>query len=424
VFYYAIGVIGAFLLLSLAGRLLQVVLRRLPQMPSATWRNAFRGIYRPGSPAPTVIMSLGLGLAMLLVIVILTTNIRDQLTGQITKDAPTFVATDLFDDELDELSSFLTSTGYLADFKHQPMIYATVSKVKGVPSTELLKRTDLSGETVYFLGGAGQTPDILMTWSPTLPSDSRITAGQWWDADYSGPPLVSIRDKVAQSLGVNVGDKLELTLFGDPVEVTVANLRDFEFQNGINFMVTASPGTFDAYPLTNLATIKATEGHEKDLERALVRKYRDLTFLPIGEALNQAAGILGQLSNAVNIVGGLAVLNGLLVLAGTMAAGRKQREADAVVNKVLGATRGNVVRVFALEYGLLGAFSAFLAAIVGTVGAYGIIKAAKMDVGFAVNPSIVVGVMIGAILLTIITGALTTWSALSTRPAQYLRALG
>jgi len=49
--YYAIGVIAAYLLLSLAGRLLQVVLRAIPPLPSATFRNAFRGIYRPGSPA-------------------------------------------------------------------------------------------------------------------------------------------------------------------------------------------------------------------------------------------------------------------------------------------------------------------------------------------------------------------------------------
>ena len=188
--------------------------------------------------------------------------------------------------------------------------------------------------------------------------------------------------------------------------------------------MTATPGTFDAFPGTNLATIKAAEGHEKDVERALARKYPDITFLPVGEALNQAAGILGQLSTAVNIVGGLAVLNGLLVLAGTMAAGRKQRESDAVVNKVLGSTRGNVISVFALEYALLGGFAALLSMIVGIAGAFAIVKGAQMDVGFGVNPMLVVGVLVGSIILTIITGALTTWSALSTKPAQYLRALG
>ncbi len=139
VFYYAIGVIGAYILLSLAGRGLQWVLRRIPPLPSVTLRNAFRGISRPGSPAPVVIMSLGLGLAMLLVIVILSANLREQLLGQVTTDAPTFVATDLFDDEITDLQKFLTGTGDLADFKHSPMIHAAITKVNGVASTDILK---------------------------------------------------------------------------------------------------------------------------------------------------------------------------------------------------------------------------------------------------------------------------------------------
>jgi len=61
---------------------------------------------------------------------------------------------------------------------------------------------------------------------------------------------------------------------------------------------------------------------------------------------------------------------------------------------------------------------------VGIAGAFAIVKGAQMDVGFGVNPMLVVGVLVGSIILTILTGALTTWSALSTKPAQYLRALG
>jgi putative ABC transport system permease protein len=420
VFWYSVGVIIAFLLLRFAGVALQYGLRLLPPMPSATLRSAFRGIHRPGSPAPVVIMSLGLGLAMLLVIVILTANVRNQLTGQVLKDAPTFVATDLFDDEVVTLGEFLDSTGYVTSYAHSPMIRAAVTKIKGVPSEDLRDQKGLGGEAQYFIGAQ----EILMTWSDTLPSDSTITDGQWWPADYDGPALVSLKDDIAAQLGIKAGDKIELTLFGESIEVTVANLRDFQFQNGLNFMVTATPGTFADVPGTNLATIKAAEGHEKDLERALAREYPDVTFIPVGEALNQAADILGQLSVAVNIVGGLAVINGLLVLAGTMAAGRKQRESDAVVNKVLGATRRNVVSVFAIEYALLGTFAAALATIVGIAGAYAIIKLAGMDVGFGVDPVLILGVLAGSVVLTIVTGALTTWSALSTRPAQYLRALG
>ena len=421
VFWYSVGVIGAFVLLRFAGVLLQWVLRLLPPMPSASWRNALRGIYRPGSPAPVVIMSLGLGLAMLLVIVILTANLRSQLTGQVTQDAPTFVTTDLFDDEIVDLGKFLDGTGMVTQFQHSPMIRAAVTKVNGVPSADILKsRHDLAGEAQYMIGGE----EILMTWRPDLPADSTVTEGQWWPDNYSGPPEVSLKDDDAKSLGIKAGDTIELTLFGESFEAKVANLRNFQFQTGLNFLVTASPGTFDAFPGTNLATIKAAPGKEKDLERALARQYPDITFIPVGEALNQAADILGQLSTAVNIVGGLAVINGLLVLAGTMAAGRKQREADAIVNKVLGSTRQDVVRVFALEYALLGIFAALLATLVGILGAYLIINRAHMDVGFGVDPVLVIGVLVGSVVLTIITGAATTWSALSTKPAQYLRAMG
>ena len=353
---------------------------------------------------------------MLLVIVILSANLRNQLLGEVTKDAPTFVATDLFDDEVVDLEDFLNSTGVITNFQHSPMIRAAVTKVNGVPSEDI---KGISEETQYMLTG-----EILMTWAGDLPANSTVTAGEWWGPEYSGPPLVSLRDKTMTDLKVKPGDTMELTLFGESIEVTIANFRDFQFQSGLNFLVTASPGTFDDFPGTNLATIKTKPGEEKNMERALARRYPDITFIPVGDALNQAASILSQLSTAVNIVGGLAVINGLLVLAGTMAAGRKQREADAVVNKVLGSTRGDVVRVFATEYALLGAFSALLATGVGIAGALGIMKTAQMDVGFSVDPMLVVGVMVGAIVLTIATGALTTWSALSTRPAQYLRSLG
>jgi putative ABC transport system permease protein len=420
VLYYALGVIAAFVLMRLGAILLQWVLRALPAAPNRDVRSAFRSIYRPGSPAPVVIMSLGLGLAMLLVITILSSNVSNQLMGQVQKDAPTLVATDLFDDEVVGIQQFLEPTGLITNYQHSPMIRATVSKVNGVPSSELRDKPGLAGEAAYMIGKA----EILMTWSSALPENSTVTAGQWWARDYDGPPLVSLRDEDAQSLGLKPGDTIELSLFGETLEAKVANLRDFQFQNGLNFLVTASPGTFADFPGTNLVTIKAVEGKEKDLERALARQYPDLTFLPVGELLDQAAGILTKLANAVNIVGALAVVNGLLVLAGTMAAGRKQREADAVVNKVLGATRRDVVRVFALEYALLGAFSALLATCVGIAGAFGIAKVIQMDVGFSVDMVLVVSILVGSVVLTIITGALTTWSALSTRPAQYLRAMG
>ncbi|MDP1730093.1 MAG: FtsX-like permease family protein [Devosia sp.] len=409
---YTVGVVLAFLLLRAAGLLLQFVLRLVPPLPNASIRNAFGNICRPGSSAPVVIMSLGLGLAMLLVIALLNSNLHTQLLGAVSRDAPTFVATDLFNDEVAELRMLSDTDPMLEKFEWSPMLRGAVSKVKGTPSSEF---KNLPEEAAFMLDG-----EIPLTWLRDLPKGTTVVDGSWWPADYTGKPLISLRSTMKTQLGLKVGDIVELKLFGETIEATVANFREYQWQNGINFMVTFSPGVIENYPSTYLGTIKAAAGHEKDLERMLSRKFSDITFIPIGDALNQAVNILSQLGTAVNIVGGLAVINGLLVLAGTMSAGRKQREADAVVHKVLGATRADVVRIFTLEYGLLGAFSAVIATLVGIAGAWAITQRA-LEVGFSVDPVLILVVIVGAVLLTIAAGAVTTWSALSTRPAQFLR---
>ncbi len=411
--FYSLGVIGTFLVLRLAATALQVLLRRLPPPRQAVLRHALKNIPAPGSSASVVVISLGLGLALLLVIALLDVNLHNQLTGQIVKDAPTFVVTDLFSDEVEEIENMLKTDPEMVSFSSSPMLRGEITKINGRDAQNF---KNIGSEASYLLAR-----DVPITYVADLPANSVVTDGKWWPHDYNGPPLISLRDTMKHQLGLEVGDTMEFELFGDKIDATIANFREFDYQKGINFIVTFSPGALDMYPATFLGTIKAAEGHEKNLERTLTRTFPDINFIPIGDALKQAAEIFGKLGMAVNTVGGIAVINGLLVLAGTMASGRKQREADAVIEKVLGATRGDVLKVFVLEYTLLGAFSAFVAAIVGVSAAW-VITTSALNFDFVADPALLGGVIVSAIALTIAAGALTTWQALSAPPARFLRA--
>ena len=44
-----------------------------------------------------------------------------------------------------------------------------------------------------------------------------------------------------------------------------------------------------------------------------------------------------------------------------------------------------------------------------------------LDVGFDIDPWLIVLVIAGAVVLTVAAGALTTWRSLATSPARYLR---
>ncbi len=410
--YYAIGVVASFLILRASGWLLQRFLRVLPSQPGRTLRHALRQIYRPGSTAPIVIVSIGLGLAVLLIIALLDANLHKQLVGAVSRDAPTFVVTDLFEDEMDTIRDLTEGNPDITRFDVSPMLRGAVIGINGagLPPDE-----EVPEEASFMLNG-----EIPMSWQAELPEGSTVVEGEWWATDYDGPPLISLRDTIRDELGLSVGDTLQIRMFSEVFDATIANFRDYQWQNGINFMVTFSPGFVQGYPSTFLGGIKAADGAQKDVERLLVRTFPEVSFIPIGDTLNQVADVLGQLGMAVTIVGGLAVVNGLLVLAGTLAAGRKQREADAVVHKVLGATRVDVLRVFILEYGLLGAFSAIIASIVGISAAWAI-TVNNLQIEFVPDPLLILLVVAGAILMTVAAGAATTWRALSTSPAQHLR---
>jgi len=410
--YYALGVVVSFLLLRLTGLGLQWVLRKMPAFGNVDVRHALRNIYRPGSAAPVVIVSVGLGLAVLLIIALLESNLYNQLLGAVSRDAPTFVATDLFDDEAAVLEDMAKDSPDFVNVSVNPMLRGAIVGINGKPPPS---PADLPEESAFLLSG-----EVPFTWLADLPAHSTVVGGKWWPADYSGPPLVSLRSTMRDELGLKIGDTLQIRLFGQIIDARIANFRDYQWQNGINFMVTFSPGMIEDFPATLLAGIKAAPGKEKTVERALARAFPDVSFIPIGDTLNKVADVLGQLGTAVTIVGGLAVINGLLVLAGTMAAGRKRREADAVIQKVLGATRIGVLKAFVLEYGLLGAFAAIIASIVGNAAAWAITQT-TLEVDFVPDPALIAGVILGAIAMTVAAGAATTWRALSTRPAQFLR---
>ena len=293
------------------------------------------------------------------------------------------------------------------------MLRAPITAITGRPPGE----AETLPENLRFLL-ENETP---LTWSAALPAGSEITAGQWWPPDHAGTQLVSVFEELREPLGLKLGDTVTFTLFGEPLEATIANFRDFEWRGGaINFSFVLSPGPVEAFPMSQVGMLKAAPGQEDALQRLLVERFPDLIFVPVGDALAAVTAILSTLSNAVAIVGGLAVLRGVFGRAGAGGAGRQQREADATVMKVLGATRSDVVIAYLIEYGLLGALSAALAALLGGIGAWAFVTRV-LEIGFRLDAGLVLVVAVTAVGLTILTGMLTTWSALSVRPVQFLR---
>lgn len=410
----AFGIVSilSVLLFQLGIVVARYALHRLPEPRNRVLRYALRNIATTGNNASSVVVSVGLALAMLVVVLVLQVNLRNEYLGASVFDAPTLVASDLFPDEVETLQAMEDSGGDVTAFSATPMLRGALGALNDKPAALLQPR---GPEASFLLSG-----EIPLTYRQHLPTTSKLVAGQWWANDYQGPPLVSLHQSLRSGLGVNLGDKLSFQIFGETITAEVANFRDYSWQGGIDFLATFSPGVLEAYPSTLLGAVTAAPGREEAVERMLATTLPDVRFIAIGATLEQITRALGQLSLAASLVGGLAVGNGLLVLIGSLATGRRQRQADAVITKVLGAKRFDVLVVSVLHYVLLAAFAALLATPLGIALAW-ILTMVLLDVDFALDAATLAAVDLGAIAITGFLGATTIIGVLSARSAGFLR---
>lgn len=387
-------------------------LRHTPEPRNRVLRYALRNIASSGTNASSVVVSVGLALAMLVVVLVLQVNLRNEYLGASVFDAPTLVASDLFPDEVEQLQALKDEGGDVTAFAATPMLRGALSALNDMPAAQLQAR---GPEASFLLSG-----EVPLTYRSQLPASSKLVAGQWWSADYQGAPLLSLHQSLRSGLGIDIGDKLSFVIFGETITAEVANFRDYSWQGGIDFLATFSPGVLEAYPSTLLGAVTAARGREEAVERQLATAFPDVRFIAIGATLEQITRALSQLSLAASLVGGLAVGNGLLVLIGSLATGRRQRQADAVITKVLGARRFDILAVSVLHYVLLAAFAAVLATPLG-IGLAWILTMVLLEVEFALDVATLAAVDLGAIVITGLLGATTILGVLSVRPVRYLR---
>jgi putative ABC transport system permease protein len=413
VLFYSLGLSAALGLLRLAASAIRHGVARLPLSNNRRTRMAISAIHRPGAPTTTVVVSLGMGLALLVVVILIQLSVTNHIAGEIATQAPAFVLLDVDQTARRELENFAKADRRITEFEAVPMLRGTITAINGTAAPQ---PGDVPNDVADMFRG-----DTPMSWTRDLSPGSQVVMGEWWPADYSGPPLVSLSTEMKDSLHLGLGDTLEITVLGRPLSVTVASFRQIDWRSPqFNFRILLSPGLIEYAPQSFMGGIKVATGAESAVESDLVRAFPSVSLIPVGEALARARSIIETIGRAIALLGGVAVLAGMLVLAGALGVGREQREADAVVMKVLGSTRRDVIETFLLEYLVLGLLAAGMASIIAMVGAWAL-STFLLELDFSVDIGIVVVISLCAIVLTIGTGALTTWSAMSAGPASRLR---
>jgi putative ABC transport system permease protein len=391
---------------------LRFVLRKLPRPRNAGWRMALSNLTRPGAATIGVVVALGLGLTLLAAVTLLDRTISAQVKDALPGKAPTFYFIDIQPDEATAFDRTVTRFHSAEDYRRTPMIRGRIVALNGVPAAQA--KVDAGAR--WALNG-----DRGITYTANPPKGTDVTQGKWWAASYRGPTLISLDAKLAEGMHLTLGDRMTLNVLGREIEGTIANLREVDFSNGRqNFVLILSPGVIDKAPHSFLATVRVPPRDEEAMYRAVTDRFPNISTVRVKDAIAQVNGLLQELGDGVRAASLITILAGLLVLAGAIAAGQRARIYDSAVLKVLGATRGRLAGIYALEYGLLGIITGALALGAGTLAAW-LIARRVFEVPFMFDLRAALLTVLGGAAATLLFGLAAAWTALSSRPAQQLR---
>ena len=391
-----------------------VALARRVHWRSPAWRQAAANLHRPGSHAGPVLVSLGLAVTLIVSIALLERSLRSQLVDRSPGRTPAFFFIDVQPDQAEPFARLVEGHGATAAAELTPVVRSRLAAVNGAPIAQTGKALR---EDAWYL-----TREYVLTWAKEPPGHNTVVAGRWWTPEEAArEPLISVEDEIARQLGVGLGDTLTFDIQGVPVSARVTSLRHVDWRSFTsNFFVIFSPGALEGAPTTFIATVRARPEREGALQSAVVAAFPNVTAIPIREVLERVTAVLDQIALAVRLVAAFSIGAGLIVMAGALAITRRQRLYQSVILKTIGATRGFVSRVFAIEYALLGAAAGVAGSALAAGLAWAVLRWA-FDVPWQWAPATLVAGVLAATGLALVVGFLGTRRLLGRKPLGVLR---
>ena len=406
-------------LLALLGWAIRRIAAALPRPKSPIARNALANLHRPGSATGALVTALGFGLSAFVLLAAVQTAIDGTITQRVPSEAPDYFVLDIPRDRVSEFEAAVHAADPQAAIRTTPALRGSVLAFG--PQGAMTRTADMEEipEGAWALRG-----ERGLTYADAVPAGNTVTAGQWWAAGYGGEPLVSVDEEFAEAANLKIGDYITFGVLGVERTARVANLRRIDWESmGFNYVFVLSPNALQDAPHNLAATIELADGIPTGpLLQSLVRSFPSSSVIEVGGVLVQARTMLEQVGLATLAAASVAVLAGLAVLLGAIAAARAARTYDTVVLRVLGADRRQILVMQLIEYALLAVALALVALVIGSALAW-LVVTQLFDFEWLPHWPTVLGVLglgLGVVLAFAIGGSLPLLRA---KPAQALRAL-
>jgi putative ABC transport system permease protein len=347
-----VGLVALLVLGLLMNGLLVFIGKLLPSLP-LVWRFGLQGLVKNSRASISQLLAFSITLVAMILSFNVRTDLIEDWQKSLPNNAPNHFVLNIFPEQLDGFKHALAQQ-QISGSQFYPVVRGRLVAINNIPVQQVVSK-DSQGDNATHR-------ELSLTWTAQLPEDNKLIQGTWWTSEQAG--LVSVEQKLAESLKIKLNDELTFTIGSQQLSAKVASIRELQWNTmRPNFYMIFSPNTLNNYPYTFITSFYLPAEQKHSLN-TLVKQYPSTTVLEVDLILQQIKTILTQLTQAINYLLYFALLAGFTVLLAAVYASLDERIYEGALMRTLGVTRGFLTKTHLIEFGMLGLMSGLLAVII------------------------------------------------------------
>ncbi len=389
------------LLILMALGLMALVAKRLQGGSAVSFvlRHGIRQLVRQRARSLTYLLALTIGVTLIATLQMLQQSFEAEVQISRYNKMPNLFLIDVQREQADGVKQIISRFGGTLPV-FDPLVRARLTHING----QKIERKALRGASLESrMRAQAIRREYNLTYKRVLNSSETIVAGRFWEPS-SVRMEISIEQSWARRLGLNVGDTMRFDIVGQPVEGKITSIRTINWRSFLpNFFVVMTPIAIQDAPQQWITSLSLQPNDKiAPFQRALVSRYPNVSVIDIGRIIEMVRGVLGAFLAAMRAMAWVCLVIGLLILAGTLGMGQRERREKVALMRALGCQYRTIVAIDIVEFLLIGLITTFVVIVVswGT----GAILAQQMQIAFRVTFAQLFQIFLTAILLPFLVG--------------------
>ncbi|MBF0276560.1 MAG: FtsX-like permease family protein [SAR324 cluster bacterium] len=416
--------LGSLLILGLVAWGLLSACGKVSNQRGVTSKIALRNLNRNKVGAISCFLAIGLGSLLINLIPQIQGGLQEEISQPLNVKVPSFFLFDIQPDQVDSLKAYLQEEEYQLSYL-SPMIRARLEEVNNKTFDSNREEAAMTREQER--ERRFRNRGFNLTYRGELKDSESYVEGKplspLYNADAEGLPEISLEERFANRLGLQIGDELTFDVQSVPITGKVVNFRKVKWNSfQPNFFVLFQPGVLEEAPKTFLAGISNVEAERKLLlQNGIVQRFPNISVIDVSRIVSRILDITDQISWAIRVMAYLSIVAGLVVLFSIARYEVQHRFWEINLLKVLGARFEDVRSIVQIEFGILGFFAAVFGVLLSNLMSFAIAYIIFESI-WSFSWLMTFFSIIGISLLSVATALLATHHLLRKKPLELLKA--